>query len=40
MAVPYVDYNELREFYTIKDVCKLFEMTSSCVATRLENGAW
>ena len=27
MAVPYVDYNELREFYTIKDVCKLFEMS-------------
>ena len=28
-TVPYIKYNELDEFYTIKEVCKLFQMEKS-----------
>ena len=28
-AVPYIKYSELDEFYTIKEVCKLFQMEKS-----------
>ena len=25
-SVPYINYKDLKEFYTISEVCKLFEM--------------
>ena len=28
-TVPYIRYSELDEFYTIKEVCKLFQMEKS-----------
>jgi len=28
-TVPYINYNDLDEFYTIKEVCKLFQMEKS-----------
>lgn len=28
-TVPYIKYSELDEFYTIKEVCKLFQMEKS-----------
>lgn len=28
-AVPYIDYTTLEEFYTINEVCKLFDMEKS-----------
>lgn len=50
MAVPYIDYYELKEFYTIKDVCRLFktskeELKSKCIKygaqlRRNEMGEW
>lgn len=27
--VPYINYNELEEFYTIKEACKLFELSKA-----------
>lgn len=27
--VPYINYNELDEFYTIKEACKLFELSKA-----------
>ncbi len=27
--VPYIDYNDLKEFYTIKETCKLFEISKA-----------
>ena len=29
MSVPYIDYKQLEEFYTIKGTCELFEMSKS-----------
>ena len=29
MSVPYVDYKKMKEFYTIPEVCELFEMEKS-----------
>lgn len=26
MSVPYIKYEDLKEFYTIKEVCSLFRM--------------
>lgn len=28
-TVPYIKYNELEEFYTIEEICKLFQMDKS-----------
>ena len=33
-AVPYIKYSELDEFYTIKEVCKLFQMEKSTLKHR------
>lgn len=30
-TVLYINYNELNEFYTIKEVCKLFQMDKSAL---------
>lgn len=30
-SVPYIKYNELEEFYTIKEVCKLFQMEKTAL---------
>ena len=30
-TVPYIKYSELEEFYTIKEVCKLFQMDKSAL---------
>lgn len=27
--IPYINYKELKEFYTISEVCKLFDMSKS-----------
>lgn len=29
MSVPYINYKQLEEFYTIKSTCELFEMSKS-----------
>ena len=26
MAIPYINYKNMKEFYTIKEVCELFQM--------------
>lgn len=41
MAVPYINYKNMKEFYTIKEVCELFQMgkdelRKECEAHKIE----
>ena len=35
-GVPYINYKDLKEFYTISEVCKLFEMEMSELRRKCE----
>lgn len=32
--IPYINYKEMKEFYTISEVCKLFKMEKSELKTK------
>ena len=34
--IPYINYRELKEFYTIAEVCKLFQMNKQELRKRCE----
>ena len=38
MTVPYIDYNGLEEFHTLKSVCSLFKIASKKRLSRLGVG--
>ena len=35
-SIPYINYKELKEFYTISEVCKLFDMEKSELRRKCE----
>ena len=35
-SVPYINYKDLKEFYTISEVCKLFDMEKSELRKKCE----
>ena len=36
MMVPYIDYKEMKEFYTIQEVCELFGMPKEMLRKQCE----
>ena len=36
MTVPYINYHDMTEFYTIAEVCELFEMPKDTLRTQCE----